>query len=95
MFDIKVDEDNTIQLSGRFDASQTDKAKIVFNEVASTTYINFKDLEYISSAGLGVLLMTQKRLNETGCQLILLNMNNHIREIFKYAGFDMIFEIEE
>ena len=95
MFDIKVDEDDTIQLSGRFDASQTEKAKGVFNELTSTSYIDFKNLEYISSAGLGVLLMTQKRLNETGFQLILKNMNNHIREIFKYAGFDMIFEIEE
>ena len=94
MFNIKVEEDNTIQLSGRFDASQTENAKRVFNEVVSTSYIDFKNLDYISSAGLGVLLMTQKRLNETGYQLILKNMNNHIREIFKYAGFDMIFEID-
>ena len=95
MFDIKIGEDNDIQLSGRFDASQTDKAKLIFSEVDSTIFVNFKQLEYISSAGLGVLLMTQKRLNETGHQLILQNMNNHIREIFKYAGFDMIFEIEK
>ena len=95
MFEIKVDEDDVIQLIGRFDASQTEKTKRIFNEIISTTFIDFKNLEYISSAGLGVLLMTQKRLNETGYQLILKHMNNHIREIFKYAGFDMIFEIEE
>lgn len=95
MFDIQVDEDDTIQLSGRFDATQAEKAKRIFNEVVNTRYIDFKNLEYISSAGLGVLLMTQKRLNETGYQLIIKNMNNHIHEIFRYAGFDMIFEIED
>jgi len=95
MFDIKFDEDKEIHLYGRFDAAQTDKAKNFFNEVDTTLFVNFKQLEYISSAGLGVLLMTQKRLNETGQQLILKNMNDHIREIFRYAGFDMIFEIEE
>ncbi len=50
-------------------------------------------LEYISSAGLGVLLKTQKRAMATGQGLRLVNANQHIRDIFKYAGFDRIFEI--
>lgn len=94
MFEIKVGE-NEIQLFGWFDASQVDEAKHVFNEIIQTCTINFTKLDYISSAGLGVLLMTQKRLKENGEQLILKGMNKHIREIFKYAGFDMIFEIKE
>jgi anti-sigma B factor antagonist len=94
VFEIKTDAENKIQLLGRFDASQADTAKTVFNEVRETTYIDFLTLDYISSMGLGVLLMTQKRLRESGKELILKNMNNHIREVFKYAGFDMIFKIE-
>jgi anti-sigma B factor antagonist len=95
MFDIKLIADkNEIVLEGRFDASQTDKAKEIFNQVTSTYSVDFTKLDYISSAGLSVLLMTQKRLSESGSQLKLYNMSNHIKEIFNYAGFDMIFEIE-
>ena len=94
MFEIKTGSENEIQLSGRFDASQADTAKKVFNTVDETTIIDFLELDYISSMGLGVLLMTQKRLKESGKELILKNMNDHIREVFKYAGFDMIFRIE-
>lgn len=94
MFDIVVRENDEILLSGRFDASQVEKAKSVFDGINESVTVDFKDLDYISSAGLSVLLMAQKRLNQSGHQLKLKNMNKHIREIFKYAGFDMIFEIE-
>jgi anti-sigma B factor antagonist len=95
MLDIHLDEKNQVQLKGRFDASQVDKARDVFDQLGSTTDINFEQLDYISSAGLGVLLRTQKRLNSSGQELLLKNMNKHIREIFNYAGFDMIFKIED
>jgi len=94
MFDIKVGDKGEILLFGRFDASQAEKAKEVFNNVIESTTVNFQDLDYISSAGLSVLLMTQKRLNDSDHQLKLKKLNQHIREIFRYAGFDTIFEIE-
>ena len=93
MFEIKFAEKDGVQLSGWFDASHVEKAKEVFNQVNQTSTVDFEKLEYISSAGLGVLLMTQKRLKESGNQIKLKGMNKHVREIFKYAGFDMIFEI--
>ena len=93
MLNLVVKENDEILLSGRFDASQVEKAKVVFNKITKSTRVNFKDLEYISSAGLGVLLMTQKRLSETGGSLKLVNMNKHIKDVFQYAGFDSIFEI--
>lgn len=94
MFDIKNGKDNEILLLGRFDATQTEKAKTFFNTIEETCFIDFENLNYISSAGLGVLLFTQKRLQEKNEELILKNMNPHIREVFGYAGFDMIFKIE-
>jgi anti-sigma B factor antagonist len=93
MFEVKIEANDEVQLTGWFDASQVEKAKDVFNQVNKTCQINFEKLDYISSAGLGVLLMTQKRLKENGEQIKLKGMNKHVREIFKYAGFDMIFEI--
>ena len=94
MFHIVIDENKNIRISGRFDAAQEEKAFDVFNQVQKSCAVDFKDLEYISSVGLGVLLGTQKRLQETGHQLKLINLNNHIRDIFTYAGFDLIFTIE-
>ena len=94
MLEIKIGKNSELCLTGRFDASQVDKAKSVFSTIDGSKTVDFNDLDYISSAGLGVLLMTQKRLKDMGYQLILKNMNKHIREVFKYAGFDMIFQIE-
>lgn len=94
MFDIKSLDNNVVSLSGRFDASQADKASEVLGKIETSYTIDFKDLDYISSAGMGVLLATQKRLGEKGHHLTLINMSNHIRDIFKWAGFDLIFDIE-
>ncbi len=94
MFNVTLNTENRIHLTGRFDASQTDLAKNVFDQVEQSAVVDFSDLDYISSAGLGILLMTQKRLMEKGHKLKLINMNNHVREVFKYARFDFIFEIE-
>lgn len=95
MFEIKMAEHDEILLFGRFDASQVEKARKVFANLETTHTVSFKDLEYISSAGLGVLLETQKRLDEEGHCLKLKSMNAHVRDIFKWAGFDMIFHIED
>ncbi len=94
MFDLKVISDGHIALSGRLDASQAEKAKTEFDKVAKSAVVDFKDLEYISSAGLGVLFATQKRLKDAGQGLKLVNLNQHIRDVFRYARFDLIFEIE-
>jgi len=94
MFDIKTNENGEVVLSGRFDGAQAEKAKAIFDRVTVTTAVDFKDLAYISSAGLGVLMATQKRLSEKGHKLKLKNASGHIREIFKIARFDLIFEIE-
>ena len=94
MLDIKMNTAEELILIGRFDASHVDKAYDVFNTIDSTRIINFSQLEYISSAGLSVLLKTQKRLSRSGHELILKKMNRHITEIFKFAGFETLFKIE-
>jgi anti-sigma B factor antagonist len=95
MFSIGRGEQGEIILGGRFDASRVDEANAVFDRLTATTRVNFSGLEYISSAGLGVLLKTQKRLAGNGHALILYNMNKLIRDVFRIARFDIIFKIEE
>jgi anti-anti-sigma factor len=93
MLEIRLGEQGEVVLSGRLDAAQCDKAMQFLDGVAAPHVVDLSGLEYISSAGLGVLLKTQKRAVAGGKGLRLVNANKHIRDIFKYAGFDRIFEI--
>jgi len=51
-------------------------------------------LEYISSAGLGVLLATYKRLAASGQTVKLVGMRKLVRDVFRYSRMDTIFEVE-
>jgi anti-sigma B factor antagonist len=93
MFEIRQSEAGEIVMVGRLDASQCDRALKFLDGVAEPRVIDLGALEYISSAGLGVLLKTQKRVMASGQGLKLVNVNRHIQDIFRYAGFDRIFEV--
>ncbi|MDO4960627.1 MAG: STAS domain-containing protein [Eubacteriales bacterium] len=54
---------------------------------------DFSKLDYISSAGLRVLLMAQKTMNKQG-SLVIRNVNDEIAEIFEVTGFSDILTIE-
>jgi len=55
--------------------------------------LDFKTLEYISSAGLRVLLMAQKTMNKQG-EMIIRNVNETIAEVFEITGFADMLTIE-
>jgi anti-sigma B factor antagonist len=93
MFEIRFAEDGTFALAGRFDAAQSERAKALLAGVTRSAIVDCQELAYISSAGLGVLLGLQKRLMDSGHRLRLVNLNPHIREVFRLAKFDVIFEI--
>lgn len=94
MFKITINDQGVVELEGRLDASQTDEATMVLDKITTSVTVDFKRLEYIASAGLGVLFAAQKRLKGTGQGLRLVNLNASIRDIFRYARFDMVFQIE-
>lgn len=94
MLEITIGKDNSIFIEGRFDASQVDLALDRFHQVETSVTLNCEKLQYISSAGLGVLVSVQKRLMDHGQRMKLSQLSPHIREVFELAGFDAIFEIE-
>lgn len=94
MIDIKTNGNNEIHISGRFDASQTEKADNVFDSIDNDCIIDFTGLDYISSAGLGSLLKLHVRINKDGHKITLKNLNRHVREVFKYSKLDNVFIIE-
>jgi anti-sigma B factor antagonist len=94
MFDIQYDNEGKIVCTGRLDAAQCEKGQAFMDEIAESSTLDFSQLEYISSAGLGILLKTQKRLSGSGAALKIINVNNHIYDVFHYSGFHAIFDIE-
>ena len=93
MFNIIREEGNQIILTGRFDAAQVDKVKAVLDGVADDCTVNFEELEYISSAGLGSLINLYTRLKTSGHSVKLKNMNKHVRGVFKNSKLDNVFTI--
>jgi anti-sigma B factor antagonist len=86
--------DGTVVVTGRLDAAQSPVAQAFLDRVQGTVTLDCSKLEYISSAGLGVLLKTHKRLLASGGKLRLSGVSRHLQDIFGYSGFDQLFEIE-
>ena len=55
--------------------------------------IDFTGLDYISSAGLRVLLIAAKKTKAAGGRVVLANLVNNVKEVFEIAGFTGIFPI--
>ncbi|MEI6577313.1 MAG: STAS domain-containing protein [Bacteroidota bacterium] len=87
-----------LELVGRLDTSNYAEAekKIVALLNAGEKYclIDCSKLDYISSSGLRVLLVTLKKLGQSNGKLVLCCLNDSIAEIFEIAGFNNIFTVE-
>ena len=95
----KQDDKLIISLDGRLDANTAGslEQELVPLIKAGEIYIvlDFDKLEYISSAGLRVLLMCMKMLRKQDGKMVLTGMKDFIKEVFDIAGFTPIFEIHD
>jgi anti-sigma B factor antagonist len=86
----------TVSISGRVDTTTAPALETAlkesFNECEALV-IDFTDVEYISSAGLRVLLSAQKVMGKKG-GMTLINVSDDIMEIFEVTGFTDILTIE-
>lgn len=94
MLAIEIGADGRVAVAGRLDASQAPTAQAFLDKLNGQVVLDCSGLEYLSSAGLGVLLKTQKRLTAAGGAMRLVGVSRHVRDIFAYSGFDQIFDIE-
>jgi anti-anti-sigma factor len=94
MLAIEYAADGSVVVSGRLDAAQAATAQTFLDGVDGTVTLDCSRLDYISSAGLGVLLKTQKRLLAANGKLRLSGLKPHLHDVFTYSGFDQLFEIE-
>src|SRR5690606_10070113 len=56
---------------------------------------NLAQLDYISSAGLRVVLVLAKRLKQAGGKLVLFGMQPHVKEVFEISGFLSILNVSD
>ena len=96
---IKKAEDGklTVAISGRLDtftAPQLEEALQDALEGIEDLEFDLKDLEYISSAGLRVLLSNHKKMAEAGGCFAVSNPNEMVKEVMGVTGFDEILTIK-
>ena len=95
---IKKTKENTtlcVALEGRLDTTTAPELEAELKNLEGVTELKFDlaGLEYISSAGLRVLLSAQKTMNKQG-SMIILNTRPEIMDIFEITGFTDILNIQ-
>jgi anti-anti-sigma factor len=90
-------EELVIALEGRLDtttAPELQEQLIPEFDRAKQIRLDFKELVYVSSAGLRVLLMGEKTAKAKGGTMSLVNVSPEIQEIFEMTGFSEVLTIE-
>ena len=92
----RSEKELSIKLVGELNSSTAlELEEVIKNELrdVNSLIFDFSDLDYLSSAGLRVLLVSQKIMNKQGTMLIK-NVNEQIMEIFNITGFLNILTIQ-
>lgn len=95
----KIDNQIVISLSGRIDSTAAvefeEKLIDIIDKGNNTMIIDFQRIQFISSAGLRVLLLAAKKVKPYGGKIVLCEMSKDVREVFDISGFSSIFDIQE
>ncbi|MBQ9058202.1 MAG: STAS domain-containing protein [Atopobiaceae bacterium] len=92
----RQDDALIISVSGRLDTNTAPELQEVLDEAlddVSELTFDLDDLEYISSAGLRLLLVAQKRMTKQGSMRVC-NAGEAVSEVFEMSGFDGILTLE-
>jgi anti-anti-sigma factor len=91
---------NTIKMPKRFDYSANGEFNTLVNAVLSSlngekqVFLDCTDLEYIDSAGLGLLVMAHKKVQESQTSIVIVSPKSSVREIFLLANLQKLIEIK-
>ncbi|HKM22005.1 MAG TPA: STAS domain-containing protein [Lachnospiraceae bacterium] len=87
---------STLKITGRLDtatAPELEKAIAALEADVKELVLDFAELEYISSAGLRVVLAAQKKMNTQG-SMVIMNANESVMEVFEITGFADIVKLQ-
>jgi anti-anti-sigma factor len=98
--DIKVEREElqtTVFLSGSIDIPGAEKLKQVLNDIlkekTKEVVIDFEEVTFIGSSGIGKLLLFYKNFTSIGCKVRITNLNNELKALFKTIKLDKLFNI--
>jgi anti-sigma B factor antagonist len=86
----------TLTITGKLSAATADECGVAVDLALGETknlVLDFKDLNYLASAGLRVLVSAQKKLKAAGGALCLINVREEVMEVFEVTGLDDVFDI--
>ncbi len=97
IIDSKENDTDVFKLIGRLDSNTSpDLEKKIFIAIengAINMILDFENLDYISSAGLRVILKATKNLKRSDGMIVLSSMQDYVKEVFEIAGFDSFLPI--
>ena len=94
---IQNGETCTLEMKGRIDTVTSPKVQGALNEAiasAEKCELDFSEVDYVSSAGLRVLLQGEKNAQAAGKVMVLINVSAEVMEVFDITGFSAILTID-
>lgn len=85
-----------LELEGHLDTNTAPELQTALEDLdgIEDLQLDFSKLEYVSSAGLRVLLIAAKQMKAKNCKLVIHNVNTDIMDVFIITGFNDILTIE-
>ena len=97
IIETKQADKQIFKLKGRLDSKTSPEfEKKIFDAIDSGStnmVVDFEDLDYISSAGLRVILKATKNLKRSEGSFVLCSMKDYVKEVFEISGFDTFLPI--
>ncbi|RDK04114.1 STAS domain-containing protein [Paraburkholderia lacunae] len=88
-----------VSLSGRLDSATSGDfekhLQTLFESSGARALMDFSSLDYISSAGLRVVLMAAKRAKQAQGRLVLCGLQPHVKDVFEISGFLKILTVAD
>ena len=88
----RLNEIIIFKLNGKLNSNTSpeleDKIFEAIKNESKNMILDFEDLDYISSAGLRVIMKTAKNLKQSEGMIVLCSMQDYVKEVFEIAGFD-------
>ena len=93
----RLDQVTALSVKGRIDSTTAPQVgqehEAVVANPSGRLVVDFRDLDYISSAGFRVLLVAAKRADQSGSRLVLCGLSSKVRQLFDVGGFLDLFSI--
>jgi anti-sigma B factor antagonist len=91
------DDVTVVRFEGNLDTNTSEEAQKYLNQTiddgAAKIVVTFDNVDFVSSAGLRILLATAKRLSGSGGSLRICGLNETVAEVFEISGFNTILDV--